>query len=104
MYSVISVKTELSNMKPDANTKEATGTACRGLAECFDTMTAWIFMFVLAFAFYAGCKRLTNLSAVGRGVKLPARLGWIYLFLWPGVPWRPAKGESDPGSARKGVA
>ncbi len=45
----------------------------------------WVFMWLLAFAIYAGCKWLTYRDALTEGVSAPARTRLIYLLLWPGM-------------------
>jgi predicted DCC family thiol-disulfide oxidoreductase YuxK len=56
----------------------------------------WIFMWVLAFAIYFGCKWLTLSRTWANGLRGgPARsLG--YLFLWPGMDAKPFMDDTEP--------
>lgn len=45
----------------------------------------WVFMWVLAFAIYLGCKWLTYCDALGQGVAASLRTRLVYLLCWPGM-------------------
>lgn len=45
----------------------------------------WVFMWLLAFAIYAGCKWLTYEDALATGVRASFRARLTYLLLWPGM-------------------
>jgi alginate O-acetyltransferase complex protein AlgI len=46
---------------------------------------AWVFMWVLAFAIYAGFKGLTFWEAMAQGIAAPTSTRLLYLFCWPGM-------------------
>lgn len=48
----------------------------------------WVFMWLLAFAIYAGCKWLTYEDALASGVRAPFRSRLTYLLLWPGMSFK----------------
>lgn len=48
-------------------------------------MPAWVFMWVLAFAIFFGCKWLTLRRAFARRPSPPRLTALAYLFLWPGM-------------------
>ncbi len=50
-----------------------------------NALPPWIFMWLLAFAIYAGCKWLTYCDALAQGLTLPARTRLLYLLFWPGM-------------------
>src|SRR5580765_3723999 len=46
---------------------------------------AWVFMWVVAFAIYAGFKWVTYREASVQGLAVPTRTRLIYLLCWPGM-------------------
>src|SRR5262245_37716484 len=46
---------------------------------------AWVFMWTMAFAVYAGCKWLTFWTVANRAVRVDRRRAFGYLFAWPGM-------------------
>ena len=62
----------------------------------------WVFMWLLAFAIYMGCKWLTFLDALGAGVIAPMRARLAYLFLWPGMSLKEADCETLPACDEQG--
>ncbi len=46
---------------------------------------AWVFMWTLAFAIYAGFKWLTYREALLGGLTVSAGTRWLYLLCWPGM-------------------
>src|SRR5262249_36048765 len=48
-------------------------------------ITAWIFMWAMAFALYFGCKWLTYRQAVDRGLRPQRARAVAYLLAWPGM-------------------
>jgi len=49
---------------------------------------SWLFMWVLAFAIFAGFKWLTYREAVVGGLAVPPLTRWLYLFCWPGMSFQ----------------
>ncbi|MEE2886278.1 MAG: DCC1-like thiol-disulfide oxidoreductase family protein [Planctomycetota bacterium] len=68
-----------------------------------DFAESWLFMWVLGFAMFAGCKWLTLWKAWTHGAVIGLRGSLGYLFLWPGMKVRPftdeAKRAAKPGGA-----
>lgn len=52
---------------------------------CQNLMPDWLFMWVLAFAIFFGCKWLTLRRAFAGRVRPPRLTALAYLFLWPGM-------------------
>jgi hypothetical protein len=46
---------------------------------------AWVLMWLIAFAIYAGCKWLTVWEPLPQGMAVPATTRLTYLLLWPGM-------------------
>ena len=59
----------------------ATGIALLGVWQ----LPAWVFMWVLAFAIFAGFKWLTYCDARVGGLAAPKLTRFLYLFCWPGM-------------------
>jgi predicted DCC family thiol-disulfide oxidoreductase YuxK len=63
----------------------------------------WVFMWVLAFSIYGGCKWLTYRDTLVEGLDLPLRTRIIYLLLWPGMSLKEFAGM-PPANVRMNVA
>jgi hypothetical protein len=50
-----------------------------------ETLPAWLFMWLMAFAIYAGFKWLTYRDTLIQGMVVPAATRLIYLLFWPGM-------------------
>jgi hypothetical protein len=50
-----------------------------------DTLPAWVFMWLIAFAIYAGFKWLTYRDTLVQGMVVRASTRLIYLLFWPGM-------------------
>ena len=48
-------------------------------------LTAWVFMWAMAFALYGGCKWLTYRETLRRGVRPDLGRTFAYLLAWPGM-------------------
>lgn len=48
-------------------------------------LPAWVFMWVLAFAIFAGFKYLTYRDVQAGGLAVPTITRFVYLFCWPGM-------------------
>ncbi len=57
---------------------------------------AWVFMWTLAFAIYAGFKWLTYREALIQGLTVPTTTRWLYLLCWPGMSLKEFA-EAPPG-------
>lgn len=65
-------------------------------------MEPWVFMWVLAFSIYGGCKWLTYRDTPVESLNLPLRTRIIYLFLWPGMALNEFAG-TPPANVRMNV-
>jgi len=59
----------------------------------------WVFMWLLAFALYAGCKWLTYRDALANGASASLRTRLLYLLVWPGMSLKELAG-SPPANGR----
>jgi alginate O-acetyltransferase complex protein AlgI len=68
----------------------------------------WIFMWALAFALFAGCKWLTHVTALRRGLKPRWSRALAYLLTWPGMDaesfYRIENRPLKPGTAEWSLA
>ena len=64
---------------------------------------AWVFMWVMAFAIYAGFKWLTYREALVQGLAAPARTRVIYLLCWPGMSLKEFAGAPPAKEAGRSV-
>ena len=62
---------------------------------------AWVFMWVMAFAIYAGFKWLTYREALVQGLAAPARTRVIYLLFWPGMSLKEFAGAPPAKEPRR---
>lgn len=46
---------------------------------------AWVLMWLIAFAIYAGCKWLTHSEPLPHGMDVPATTRLLYVLVWPGM-------------------
>ena len=64
---------------------------------------AWVLMWLIAFAIYAGFKWLTYRDTLGQGVVLPTRTRLIYLLFWPGMSLKEFAGATRAMERRRSV-
>ena len=64
---------------------------------------AWVFMWVMAFAIYAGFKWLTYRDALVQGLATSARIRLIYLLCWPGMSFKEFAGAPHAMERRSTV-
>jgi predicted DCC family thiol-disulfide oxidoreductase YuxK len=68
-----------------------------------NALPRWVFMWLMAFAIYAGCKWLTYRDPLVQGLTVPARTRLTYLLCWPGMSLREFAGTL-PAKERMNLA